>query len=703
MARLRTETAPEITVNDESVVFKAASGATAPLIEFKDSSGTVVGNIAANGVLNVVSVVASNAGTGSTALATKGYVDSVAAGTNWHAAVAYATDAALPTCTYNNGTGGVGATLTASANGALTIDGETVVQGYSVLVKNQANAAHNGIYTITENGDGSTAFILTRRTDSDNSPTGEIAAGDAVYVLLGTANEGQAYVLTTIGSGVDNAIVVGTDNLSYSVFSGTQQTIAGAGLVRNNNSIAVGTANSSRIVINSDDIDLASVAQTNTSGANTTSFISSISVDAYGRVTGKETSSVSFVGYATSADANLTGTPVAPTASPGSNSTQIATTAFVTSAAAAAEGNSVAKAIFAAKGDILVATANDTPAILALGTDGYFLKANSSKSEGMEWASIPTINDIDDVGGVTITNVASGDFLKHNGSAWVNDAINLGTDTVGNYMSNVAGGTGVSVSHTEGEGSTATVSIGQDVATTANVTFAGATIDAVQVGVTAAGEIDTASGNLTIDSAGGTVTVDDNLVVSGNLTVNGNTTTVNTETLHVSDNIIILNNDVTGSPTENAGVEVERGTSNNVLIRWNETNDKWELTNDGSTYGNVVTTADSGTVTSSMLADVVLNQQTASYTLVLTDKNKIVEISNASATTLTVPADNSVNFPTGAQLTVLQTGAGQVTLTAASGVTINATPGLKLRTQWASATLVKRAANTWVALGDLAA
>ena len=63
MARLRFETAPEITINDESAVFKAASGATAPLVQFKDSSGAVVANIASDGVLNVASVVASNAGT----------------------------------------------------------------------------------------------------------------------------------------------------------------------------------------------------------------------------------------------------------------------------------------------------------------------------------------------------------------------------------------------------------------------------------------------------------------------------------------------------------------------------------------------------------------------------------------------------------------------------------------------------------------
>jgi hypothetical protein len=74
-----------------------------------------------------------------------------------------------------------------------------------------------------------------------------------------------------------------------------------------------------------------------------------------------------------------------------------------------------------------------------------------------------------------------------------------------------------------------------------------------------------------------------------------------------------------------------------------------------------------------------------------------------SANTLTVPLDSSVNFPVGSQIDILQVGSGQTTVVAASGVTINATPGLKLRTQWAGATLRKRAANTWVLVGDLTA
>jgi hypothetical protein len=95
--------------------------------------------------------------------------------------------------------------------------------------------------------------------------------------------------------------------------------------------------------------------------------------------------------------------------------------------------------------------------------------------------------------------------------------------------------------------------------------------------------------------------------------------------------------------------------------------------------------------------------QTASYTLTLSDQSDLVEMSNASANNLTVPLNSSVAFPVGTVITVLQTGVGQTTIAPAGGVTINGTPGLKLRTQWSSATLVKRATDTWVAIGDLSA
>jgi hypothetical protein len=103
------------------------------------------------------------------------------------------------------------------------------------------------------------------------------------------------------------------------------------------------------------------------------------------------------------------------------------------------------------------------------------------------------------------------------------------------------------------------------------------------------------------------------------------------------------------------------------------------------------------------IINLVTSAQTASYTLALTDNSDLVEISNASANNLTVPLNSSVPFPIGSQINILQTGAGQTTIVATGGVTINSTPGLKLRAQWSAATLIKRGTDTWVAVGDLSA
>lgn len=140
--------------------------------------------------------------------------------------------------------------------------------------------------------------------------------------------------------------------------------------------------------------------------------------------------------------------------------------------------------------------------------------------------------------------------------------------------------------------------------------------------------------------------------------------------------------------------------------------------------GTAVTLADSGTVTSAMIADstivdgdisasanisqgkiadILTNAQAASYTLVLADKNKIVEMSVASANDLTIPPNSSVAFPIGSQIQVLQTGAGKTRILAGAGVTVNSTPGIYMRAQWSGVTLLKRATDTWVATGDLSA
>ena len=128
--------------------------------------------------------------------------------------------------------------------------------------------------------------------------------------------------------------------------------------------------------------------------------------------------------------------------------------------------------------------------------------------------------------------------------------------------------------------------------------------------------------------------------------------------------------------------------------------------------GNVDNTSDANkpvsTATQTALdlksnALVTIDPETASYTLVLANREQMVEMNVGSANTLTVPTNGNVAFPIGTRVHVVQTGSGQTTITPAGGVTINGTPGLKTRAQWSAVTLVKRASDTWIAFGDLTA
>ena len=139
-----------------------------------------------------------------------------------------------------------------------------------------------------------------------------------------------------------------------------------------------------------------------------------------------------------------------------------------------------------------------------------------------------------------IVQMSSDNFAVSSGVVTIkDDGVALGTETTGNYVASLVAGTGISLANNSGEGATPTVAIDSS----SSPSVAGITADDIQVGVTASNEIDTSSGNLTIDSAGGTVTVDDNLTVSGNLTVNGATTTVNSTTITIDDPIFTLGGD----------------------------------------------------------------------------------------------------------------------------------------------------------------
>jgi len=144
-------------------------------------------------------------------LVNKQYVDATVNGLNAQVPCNYGSTAAL-TATYSNGSSGVGATLTASANGVFTVDGATPAVAQRILIKDQANAAQNGAYTVTNAGSVSTTWILTRATDYDLSA--EMNAGDGFYVSSGSTLANTLWVQTTPAP-----IVVGTDSLVFTQFA----------------------------------------------------------------------------------------------------------------------------------------------------------------------------------------------------------------------------------------------------------------------------------------------------------------------------------------------------------------------------------------------------------------------------------------------------------------------------------------------------
>ena len=110
------------------------------------------------------------------------------------------------------------------------------------------------------------------------------------------------------------------------------------------------------------------------------------------------------------------------------------------------------------------------------------------------------------------------------------------------------------------------------------------------------------------------------------------------------------------------------------------------------------------TLDATKVPTLVQNAQTDSYTLVLADAGKLVEMGKATAQTLTIPLNSSVAFPVGTKIDVLQTGAGETTIAGAGGVTVNSEGSkLKVNAQWQAVTLVKRATDTWVLIGAIKA
>ena len=178
--------------------------------------------------------------------ATKAYVDATASGLDVKSSVRVATTASI------------------TLSGTQTIDGIVLVAGDRVLVKDQSIASENGIYDVA-------AGAWARSSDADNTPSNEVSSGMFTFVEEGSANADAGFVLQTA-----DPITLDITPLSFVQFSGAGQVIAGAGMSKSGNTLDVGTADTGRIVVNADNIDLATHGSAGT--------YNGLTVDAYGRV-----------------------------------------------------------------------------------------------------------------------------------------------------------------------------------------------------------------------------------------------------------------------------------------------------------------------------------------------------------------------------------------------------------------------------------
>lgn len=220
---------------DGGTLQKGANGVSvnqSAAYNFSSLTGTLSANLSANNFK--ITALADNPTNGTDAV-NKNYVDSIASGLDPKQSCMVATTGPLPANNYNNGTSGLGATLTATSNGAIgSIDGVNIVAtGTRVLVKNEGTAANNGIYVVTAVGNSSPGapYVLTRANDFNSSSN--ITPGAFTFIEQGTTQADTGWVLAN-----DGAVTVGNTALTFVQFSQTAAVNAGNGLTKVGNTIS---------------------------------------------------------------------------------------------------------------------------------------------------------------------------------------------------------------------------------------------------------------------------------------------------------------------------------------------------------------------------------------------------------------------------------------------------------------------------------
>ena len=435
--------------------------------------------------------------------ATKQYVDTIAAaGIHYHDPVRVEREGNL-TAAYNNGTNGVGATLTNSGTqAALVIDGVTLNSADRVLVYEQTDQTQNGIYTVTNTGSPSTNWVLTRATDADSygpSDPDSLGQGDAFFVQEGAAGAGETYVMNTEGT-----ITFGTTNITFAQFSSAQIYSAGDGLTLTGVTFAAGAGTG--VTVNANDI---AIGQDVGTSADVT--FNTVSADLTGNVTGAVTGNASTASaLQTARNIALSGAVTGSTSFDGSGNVSITTTA-TSDPTITLGGDLSGSATLTNLGNAtLTATINANSVALGTDTTGNYVGSGATSGNGISGAvsseggtftvtsnatnantgstivfrdgsgnfSAGTITAALSGNASTATSAAalttarnialSGDVTGNtnfDGSGNVSitttiaaNSVALGTDTTGNYVATIATGAGLDGSSSS-EGGTPTISL----------------------------------------------------------------------------------------------------------------------------------------------------------------------------------------------------------------------------------------------------
>ncbi len=424
--------------------------------------------------------------------ATKEYVDTIAAaGIHYHDPVRVEQEGNL-SAAYNNGTAGVGATLTNnSTQAALVIDGVTLSTSDRVLVYEQSDATQNGVYTVTNVGSGSTNWVLTRSTDTDSyapSDPNSFGKGDAFFVLEGAAGAGELYVMNTEGT-----ITFGTTNITFTQVASTAVYSAGNGLTLTGTVFAADAGTG--VTVDGSGINIGQAVETSSDVT-----FNSVAAALTGNVTGNVSGDVT--GNADTATAletarNIGGVSFDGTASinlPGVNTT----------------GN------------------QDTTGNAATAT---------------AWATGRTISLTGDVTG-SVTGV-DGTGNASIATTIAANSVALSTDTTGNYVQSVASGSYITGGAAGSEGAALTINVDATPNNTASKVVARDASGNFSAGtVTAA-----LSGNA---STASTLATARNIAVTGAVTGNANfdgSGNVSIATTATSDPTLTLSGDASGSAT----------------------------------------------------------------------------------------------------------------------------------------------------------